>query len=123
MQKRINKPKWAPTTYTKPISALEPLGPKESYKFQRAYIDEDGLTLVYQKESDNPAWRYKHYFSASVYFTTAIELQGITLSRILETEIENGYTENADRLRERNNFKTNEALINRLREGEKCRTK
>ena len=100
MWKRINKPKWAPTHYTKQINPWETEGEKESFKYCWAYIDEYGLTIVYQKEST--VWKNHRYFSTSVYLYANEIRQGLRLSNILRTELENGYTKNAEALLWRN---------------------
>lgn len=122
MQRRINKPKWAPSVYVKDMSAYRSAinqTPDERYKYLRAYIDEYGLTLVYEKEAENPRFRYKHYFSTGVCFYGNEIRQGISLSNILEEEIANGYEENARQMLWRNpKFKTYGALIKALRKEE-----
>ena len=100
MQKRINKPKWAPTHYEKDNTAYQMQN--ENYKFRRAYIDEYGLTLVYQKEAEDKRIFSKRYFSASVYLYANEIRQGLSLSNIIAEEVANGYEKNAKAIMYRN---------------------
>ena len=127
MQKRIKKPTWAPTIYVKDMSAYRDCLNKtqdERYKFVRAYMDDYGLELEYERENEEPRFRYKHYFSSTVYLYASDIRQGISLSNIIAEEIKNGYERNAKSLMWRNpKIKTIKQLIEALKKDEERQLK
>lgn len=118
MQKRINKPKWAPTHYRKQVGEY---GPIETYGYKYAYIDEYGLTLVYRRENVAPRFASKRYFSSSVYFYENEKSQGLKLSNIITEELANGYEKNAQALLWRNpKIKNFDDLIKAIKKDEEA---